>query len=109
MPNKAAAMLRTLAAERDAALKQVRETCLQFLMDQGQEIDAALAAKPAAPTGETVRVRVAVWVDNEGGIYLVAKETDVDPYNDNPTAWITADVPIPGAEIAGTVEVSDAE
>lgn len=103
---KAAAMLLALAAERDAALKQVRSRAIDALIDQNQALGAY--AKPAAPTGETVRVRIAIWVDNEGGIYQVAKETDTDPYNDNPTAWITADVPIPGAEVAGTVEVSDA-
>lgn len=113
--DEAIVALRALAAERDAALKQVRETCLQFLADQGQEIDAAVAAKPAAPTGETVPTsvirRFPVWINQYGHViahFRAKRENEVEDFvkigGDATKIYITADIPLPQpAEVAGTV------
>lgn len=90
VPDQAAAMLRTLAAERDAAL----------------------APKPAAPTGETVRVQIPVHLMRHSSTLLIecqgtsGKMTDFAPASTGfPIGYITADIPIPQpAEITGTVE-----
>ncbi|MDD2775550.1 MAG: hypothetical protein PHU06_06315 [Gallionella sp.] len=100
----AADMLRTIAAERDAALKQVRSMATDALIDQNQAVGAY--AKPAAPTGETVRVRIAVWLCQGVLDEVCILENVGSDYK--PHAIVTADIPIPQpAEVAGTVEVGD--
>lgn len=97
-------MLATLAAERDAALKQVRSMATDALIDQNQALGAY--AKPAAPTGETVRVRIAVWLCQGVLDEVCILENVGSDYK--PHAIVTADIPIPQpAEVAGTVEASD--
>ncbi|WP_156038162.1 hypothetical protein [Acidiphilium angustum] len=102
-------MLATLAAERDAALKQVRSMATDALIDQNQALGAY--AKPAAPRGETVRVRIPVHHAGHGTLrinYRYANGSDDDFFErPAPFMWITADVPLPQpAEVVGAVESS---
>ncbi|HQT89100.1 MAG TPA: hypothetical protein PK677_11185 [Acidiphilium sp.] len=83
-------VITALVAERDEAIR---------------ERDAALS-KFAAPRGETVRVRIAVWLCQGVLDEVCILENVGSDYK--PHAIVTADIPIPQpAEVAGTVEASD--
>lgn len=73
------------------------------------EWDRLMAGTPetlAEPKPGTVRVRIAIRLDEKGVVSLSSLNWGIPSWK--PTAIVTADIPLPQpVEIAGTVEASD--
>lgn len=82
-------------------------TCVDMIRTLAAERDAALPPKCTAPKGKRVRARIAVWLGPNGVEEILLPQHMRD--GEIPDAWITADIPLPQpVEIVGTVEATPA-